>query len=71
MINYIAKIIIPFVKRKRRELKKTDDQAALAIFDEFKGQVTQTCSDMLRKKSSFLFVFQPIAQIDSSHWMLA
>ena len=47
MINYIAKIIIPFVRKKHRELKKTEDQVALAIFDEFKGQVTQACCEML------------------------
>jgi len=47
MVNYISKIIIPFVKHKRRKLKKSDDQVALAIFDEFKGQVTQACCDLL------------------------
>ena len=36
--NISKKINIPFVKRKSRELKKADDQAALAIFDEFKGK---------------------------------
>ena len=35
--NVTTKINIPFVKRKGRELKKADDQAALAISDEFKG----------------------------------
>ena len=47
MVNHIAKIVIPFVKKKRRELKKTVDQAALAIFHEFKRQVTQICCNML------------------------
>ena len=59
MINNIAKIIIPFVKRKRRDLKKTDDQAALVIFDEFKGQVTQVCCDMLWE-NNILFVHVPV-----------
>ena len=58
MINYIAKIIISFVKRKCRELKKTDDQAAFAIFDEFKAQVTQVCCDILWE-NNILFVCVP------------
>ena len=35
------------VRKKRRELKKIENQVALAIFDEFKGQVTQACYEML------------------------
>ena len=58
MINYIAKIIIPFVRNKRRELKKTEDQVALAIFDEFKRQVTQACSEMLWE-NNILFICVP------------
>ena len=58
MINYIAKIIIPFVRKKRRELKKTEDQVALAIFDEFKGQVTQACCEMLWE-NNILFIRVP------------
>ena len=58
MINYIAKIIIPFVRKKHRELKKTEDQVALAIFDEFKGQVTQACCEMLWE-NKILFIRVP------------
>ena len=58
MINYISKIIVPFVKNKRKELKKTDDQVALAIFDEFKGQITQACADLL-SRNNILFVLVP------------
>ena len=47
MINYISKIIVPFVKNKRNEFKKTNDQVALVIFDKFKEQVTQACADLL------------------------
>ena len=63
MINYIAKIIISFVKRKCRELKKTDDQAAFAICDEFKGQVTQVCCDILWE-NNILFVRVPANCMD-------
>ena len=58
MVNYITKIIIPYVKNKRKELGKTDDQVALAIFDEFKGQVTQSCSELLTR-NNILFVRIP------------
>ena len=58
MINYISKIIVPFVKNKRKELKKTDDQVALVIYDEFKGQITQTCADLL-SQNNILFVLVP------------
>ena len=36
MLLYIAEIIVPFVNRKR----VTNDHPALAIFDQFKGQLT-------------------------------
>ena len=63
MINYISKIIVPFVKNKRKELKKTDDQVALVIFDEFKGQITQTCADLL-SRNNILFVLVPANSTD-------
>ena len=34
-------IIIPYVKHKRLELKLFADHSALAIFDGFKGQMTE------------------------------
>jgi len=68
MVNYISKIIIPFVK-KCRKLKKSDNQVALVIFDEFKGQVhpvTQACCDLLQQicdllqQNNILFVRVPL-----------
>ena len=40
MLLYIAEIIVPFVNRKREDLKLNNDHPALAIFDQFKGQLT-------------------------------
>ena len=40
MIEYIKKIIIPYVQQKRNELKLSQAQAALALFDVFRGQQT-------------------------------
>ena len=36
-------------------MQETDDQVALAIFDELKGQVTQACHDLLWQ-NNILFV---------------
>ena len=47
MIDYITKIIIPFIKKKHRELYLPNDQAAIGIFDEFKGQLTEKCNNIL------------------------
>ena len=58
MINYISKIIVPFVKNKRKEVKKTDDQVTLVIFVEIKGQITQACADLL-SQNNILFVLVP------------
>ena len=40
MLMYIAEIIVPFVNRKREDLDLNNDHPALAIFDHFKGQLT-------------------------------
>ena len=40
MLRYIAEIIVPFVNRKHEDLDLNNDHPALAIFDHFKGQLT-------------------------------
>ena len=49
MIKYIDKIIVPFVDRKREELGLEDDHAALAVFDHFKGQLTDKIRECLER----------------------
>ena len=41
MLDYIDHIIVPFVQRVRDDLKVGSEQAALALFDNFKGQMTK------------------------------
>ena len=41
MKEYIDKIILPYVKQKRIDLKLSVDYPALVIFDNFKGQCTK------------------------------
>lgn len=38
--DHIEKIIVPYLTKKRVELKLPNDQRALRIFDNFKGQLT-------------------------------
>ena len=49
MLNYIDKIIVPFVERVREDLGLDKQQAALAIFDHFKGQLTESITQVLEK----------------------
>ena len=49
MLNYIDKIIVPFVERVREDLGLDKQQAALAIFDHFKGQLTDSITQVLEK----------------------
>ena len=51
MVEYLQKIIIPYVQRKRVELKLAPDHPALAIFDVFKGQRKETISRILAKEN--------------------
>ena len=48
-ISYIEKIIVPFVTRARDDLGVGQEQAALAIFDHFKGQLTDNVVALLEK----------------------
>ena len=41
MIQYIEEILIPYLCRRRQELKLPANHPALAIFDVFKGQCTK------------------------------
>lgn len=43
MVAYIEEIIIPYVESVRND----ETQAALAIFDHFKGQLTEKVSKLL------------------------
>lgn len=47
MLDYANSIIFPYVRAKRKEHNLPDDHPALAIFDQFKGQLTRTFQDFL------------------------
>lgn len=48
MIEYIQGIIVPYVEGVRQMLGK-NDQAVLAIFDNFRGQLTENVVEELKR----------------------
>ena len=51
MHDYINKILLPYVKKKREELKLPSDQRALVLFDKFKGQCTNSILELLEENN--------------------
>lgn len=51
MLEYIHGIIIPYVDGVRERLGVGKEQAALAIYDHFKGQLTQAVTDVLEENN--------------------
>ena len=47
MMQYIDKILLPYVKRKREELHLQCNHPALVIFDNFTGQNTEQVLKLL------------------------
>ena len=47
MLEYIKEIIVPFVDHKRESLELSKDHPALALFDHFKGQLTEAVTKEL------------------------
>ena len=54
MREYIERIIVPYVNSKHNELKLPSDQPALAIFDVFRGQQTQSIMDLLEENNNLV-----------------
>ena len=51
MRDYSNKILIPYIKKKRTELKLPSDQRALVLFDKFKGQCTSSILELLEENN--------------------
>jgi len=56
MVDYLEKILFPYIEKKRMELKLNADHPALVIFDRFRGQCTQRIFDLLEAKQVRLVV---------------
>lgn len=59
MIDYVEKIFIPYVQSKREELGLDATHPALAIFDEFNGQTTDTVYNLLEKNDIYYVIVPP------------
>ena len=55
MVEYVKRIIVPYIAQMRQELKLSDDHPALVLFDVFKGQ----CTDELLEINNILYVTVP------------
>ena len=47
MVDYLEKILFPYIKKKRQELKLDSNHPALVIFDRFRGQCTDNIFALL------------------------
>lgn len=59
MMEYIRTIIIPYVQRKQSELKLSPNYPALAIYDEFKAQLTSAVFSLLEANGIFVVKVPP------------
>lgn len=57
--EYIRKIILPYIQRKRRDLNLQDDHPALVIYDEFKGQLTDAVHSLLDSNHIYVVKVPP------------
>ena len=51
MLEYINKILVPYIEKKRSDLKLKPDQRALVLFDVFKAQCTDKVLQLLDQKN--------------------
>lgn len=59
MIRYLKNVIVPFIASTRELLGVDDTQAALAIFDCFRGQVTEQVVSVLSENNIHSVVVPP------------
>ncbi len=58
MIDYVKKVLLPYVNDKRVELTLPEDHPALVIFDKFNGQTTEEVFKLL-EGNSIMYVIVP------------
>jgi len=58
-LEYITKVVLPYIKGKRSELKLRDNQPALIIYDEFKGQLTDAVHSLLDSNHIYVVKVPP------------
>ena len=55
MKDYIVKILVPYIAKKRKELKLPSVHHALVIYDKFKGQCTPAVLELLEETILILY----------------
>jgi hypothetical protein len=50
MVDYLKKILFPYIEKKRHELQLHEDYPALVLFDRFRGQCTERIFSLLETK---------------------
>ena len=63
VMEYLKKIIFPYIKSKCQALKLPKNAKALLIFDVFKGQTTSAVNDFLKNNDIIVITSQTITQI--------
>ena len=51
MLKYIDQVIVPYIERRREALDLNTNHPALAIFDHFKGQLTERVTSALEENN--------------------
>ena len=69
MLQYIRDVIVPFVDSTRQRLELPEDQLALAIFDHFKGQLTEAVTTELEDNFIHSVIIPPNAPESYSRWI--
>ena len=59
MVEYISKIIFPYLQEKKTTLKLPPTYPSLVIFDEFSGQVTDRVLSLLKANNIFYVIVPP------------
>ena len=66
MVSYIEKVIVLFVARVGDDLGVGQDQAALAILEPFKGQLTDKVTALLEKQNIQSVIVHPTVRTGCS-----
>ena len=59
MIQYTERIFIPYVQNKK-ELGLPSTHPTLAIFDEFKGQITDVVLNLIESNNIYYVIVPPV-----------
>lgn len=57
MIQYLEKILFPYIEKKHLELKLHANYPALVLFDRFKGQCTEKIFSLLKTNNILVAIF--------------